>query len=60
MSKLALDYNPATRALLGAIVEQNFSSVPIASLKKSLNPLSKYKLGITDKVLPNKLNWFIE
>ena len=61
MSKLALDnYNPATRALLGAILELNFPATPINDLLKSLNPLSKYKLKIDKPTLPNKSKWYIE
>jgi hypothetical protein len=60
MAKLALEYNPATRALLGSLLEQLFPSVPVTSLRKSLNPLSKYKLNIPETVLPNRSNWNIE
>jgi hypothetical protein len=60
MTKLVLDYNPATRALLGALLEQLFRSVPVITLRKSLNPLSKYKLNIPETVLPNRSNWNIE
>lgn len=60
MAKLALDYNPATKALLGALLEQLFPSIPVAALKKSLNPLSKYRLNIPETVLPNRPNWNIE
>jgi hypothetical protein len=60
MAKLALSYNPATKALLGALLEQLFPSVPVTALKKSLTPLSKYKLNIPETVLPNRSNWNIE
>jgi hypothetical protein len=60
MVKLALDYNPATRALLGTLLEQLFPSIPVTALRKSLNPLSKYKLNIPETVLPNRSNWNIE
>jgi Family of unknown function (DUF6088) len=60
MSKLATDRNPATRALVGAIIEFYFPSVSVSHLLKSLNPLSKYELGITDASLPNKSKWYIE
>ncbi len=60
MSKLAIEYNPATKALAGAILEFYFPSVSVGHLLKSLNPLSKYKLRITESALPNKLKWHIE
>lgn len=61
MTKLALhNYNPATRALLGAVIELNFLVIPVTDLLKSLNPLSKYKLKIDESVLPNKSKWYIE
>ena len=58
--RLSLKYNPATRALLGAIVENYFSSVNLAALKKTLNPLTKYKIGATAQTLPNLDNWNIK
>ena len=57
---LSLQYNPATRALLGAIIEKYFSFVNLAELKKTLNPLTKYKIGITAETLPNLKNWNIK
>lgn len=60
ITKLALDYNPATRALLGALFELNFSEISINDLKKSLNPLSRYKLKIQETTLSNKSYWNIE
>jgi hypothetical protein len=60
LSKLAMDCNPGTRALAGALLEFYFPSVSVTQLMKSLNPLSKYKLGITASSLPNKLKWNIE
>ena len=57
--KLALKYNPATRALTGAILENIADSNSVDSLYKSLNPSSSYSIGISDKVLPNKLKWNI-
>jgi hypothetical protein len=57
---LAGFYNPATKALLGAIFELYFSAIPVNDLKDSLNPLSRYKLNISENILPNKSKWFIE
>ncbi|MFZ6023901.1 MAG: DUF6088 family protein [Bacteroidota bacterium] len=58
--KLALDYSPATRALLGAITEINFPVADTSLLMKSLNPLTKYPIGVSKKILPNKDRWHIE
>ena len=60
LTHLSLQYNPATRALLGAIIENYFSSVDLTELKKTLNPLTKYKIGITAETLPNLKNWNIK
>lgn len=56
----ALEYNPATRALTGAIFELNCSGFSTSKLYKSLNPLSKYRLGVSVETLPNKSKWRIE
>lgn len=57
--KLALKYNPATRAVTGAIAEQIDGKDAAEELQKTLNPLTTYKIGITNKVLYNKDNWNI-
>jgi len=46
--------------LLGAIVELLGYNSSAVKLYKTLNPLSKYKLGIEEKILPNKNKWKIE
>ncbi|RSK45477.1 type IV toxin-antitoxin system AbiEi family antitoxin domain-containing protein [Hymenobacter rigui] len=57
--RLAQDYNPATRALLGALLE-GLGEIKLASkLKASLNPLSTYKLGLSEQALPNRAQWQI-
>src|SRR5690606_21453082 len=45
MVRLALKYPPATRALLGAILEQLQQTEATEPLFKSLNPITKYKLA---------------
>jgi hypothetical protein len=57
--RLSFKYPPSIRALLGAIIENQFSEIRIVSLYKSLNPLSKYRFGIDPGLLPNKLKWNI-
>jgi hypothetical protein len=56
----AVEYNPATRALIGAVFELNFPTFTTENLYSSLNPLSFYRLGISHEVLPNKSKWRIE
>lgn len=59
MVRLALKYPPATRALLGAILEQLQQDKLIEPLFKSLNPITKYKLAGASKVLSTTLRWNI-
>ena len=59
LAKTALNYNASTRAITGAILENIKGSLDLLPLKQSLNPLTKYKLGVDDQVLPNKSNWNI-
>ena len=60
LTKLALNYNSATRALTGAILQQYTKGVNISSLFKSLNQLSKYKMKLDSLLLPNQSKWNIE
>jgi len=57
--KYALKYNPGTRALLGAILDQVNNSIKTESLYSSLNPATEFKIGITDDVLITKEKWRI-
>ncbi|WP_205504625.1 type IV toxin-antitoxin system AbiEi family antitoxin domain-containing protein [Rufibacter psychrotolerans] len=59
LAQLALNYNPATRALLGALIEQIGYIDKAYKLRQSLNPLSRYKINIPEKMLPNKKAWNI-
>lgn len=54
----AKKYPPSVRALLGAILD-NFGFY-CKELKESLNPFSKYSVGISENMLPTKSNWNIE
>ncbi|MFO7827178.1 MAG: DUF6088 family protein [Bacteroidales bacterium] len=58
--KLALKYNPATRALVGAIIENVNSKLDTENLYKSLNPATSYSFKISEKTLPNQHKWFIK
>jgi hypothetical protein len=57
--RLALKYPPATRALLGALLEQLQQSKTTETLFKSLNPISKYQLTGAGKVLSTTEKWNI-
>jgi hypothetical protein len=59
VKRLALKYNPATIALLGAILETLNPEEDTAVLFKKLNPITIYKLYIPLKVLPNQRKWNI-
>lgn len=55
----ALNYPPRVKAFLGAILESTGKSNDTSSLKKSLNPLSTYHLGIKEDLLPTAPLWNI-
>jgi len=57
--KYALKYNPGTRALTGAIVEQISTKNNTKQLLESLNTVSEYNFNISEAVLNNKLKWRI-
>lgn len=53
-------YPPKVRALLGALLEANISAAnSVKSLKKSINPTSRYQYGITNKLLSTADAWNI-
>ena len=57
---LAMKYPPRTRALLGAFLSID-GDIPLTdNLKRTLNPATKYKLGISKTILDNKNSWNIE
>jgi Family of unknown function (DUF6088) len=58
--EFALQYPPRVRALLGAIIENNFENgVDLSILKNSLNPTTIYKLKIKVSDFPSIKNWHI-
>lgn len=57
--RLALKYPPATRALLGALLEQLQKGKVTESLFKSLNPITKYKLAGAAKAISITEKWNI-
>lgn len=58
--RLALKYPPATRALVGALLETINKTVITEPLRKSLNPITVYKLSGVNKVLPVAEKWNIK
>jgi hypothetical protein len=59
LMRLAQKYPPATRALIGAILDEVGKQPLTNSLMKSLNPISKYNLKGADKVLSLTEKWNI-
>ena len=57
--RLALKYPPATRALLGAMLNNLEKEQATGLLLKSLNPITKYQLIGAAKVLSNTQKWNI-
>lgn len=57
--RLGLKYPPATRALLGALLEQLQPDKVSEPLFKSLNPITKYKLAGAGKALSTTEKWNI-
>lgn len=58
MVRLAFKYPPATKALLGALLDELNESILAESLYKTLNPITKYKLSV-NKVLTKTEKWNI-
>lgn len=59
MMRLALKYSPATRALLGALIDQLNRGISTEVLFKSLNPITKYNLSGAANVLGTSEKWNI-
>ena len=57
--RLALKYSPATRALVGALMEEIGSGALVEKLRKSLNSITTYKLGLSKDDLLYIANWNI-
>jgi hypothetical protein len=59
MLKLAIKYNPATRALTGAILELIKGEAYVALLYKTLRITTTFDLNISEETLKNKDKWQI-
>ena len=59
LARLALKYPPATKALVGAMLEQLQQNQLTEPLYKSLNQITKYKLAGASKVLSATEKWNI-
>ena len=58
--KIALEYPPRVRALLGALLENIGKEEDLKILIDSCNPLTEYKLGLTKEILPTIEKWNIK
>jgi hypothetical protein len=59
MVRLALKYPPVTKAILGALFDELQESTLTEQLRKTLNPITKYKLAGVSKVLSTTEKWNI-
>lgn len=56
MVTLSRYYRPRVQAIVGEILEED-GSVEVQSLREELNPLTKFKLNISKKILPLQESW---
>lgn len=57
--RLALKYSPVVRAILGAMLDEISDQIYAETLKRSLNPITKYKIEGIQKVLKQADKWNI-
>ncbi len=60
LTRLALEYPPSTRALLGTILDTYFPEQKTELLRASLNPLTRYQLDGIEALLSNKSKWYFK
>ena len=58
--RLALKYPPAVRALIGALLEETGNISITEMLRKSLNPITTYKLSGVTNIISSAQNWNIK
>ena len=59
LSILAKERRPRTRAIIGAILKELGEWEDATMLKETLNPLSSYKIGLSENILQEKKKWKI-
>lgn len=59
MKRASYNYPPYVRALLGSIIEKLYSEKEAKEIRRTLNPLTKYSIPISNSTLPNKDKWGI-
>jgi hypothetical protein len=57
LTRLALEYPPSTRALLGALLITHFPEQKTELLQASLNPLTRFQLDGIETLVSNKSKW---
>ncbi len=57
--RLSLKYSPSTRALLGALLEEIQENEITEPLRKSLNPITQYKIPEITEILTKSNDWNI-
>jgi len=60
LTRLALEYPPSTRALLGTILDTHFPEQKTELLQASLNPLTRYQLAGIEALVSNKSKWYFK
>lgn len=60
LTALALKYPPQTRALIGAVFENIGNNDLSARLHDTLNPMTKFNVGVSVQALPNLKDWNIQ
>lgn len=60
LARLALNYPPAVRALLGTIFDESANTNLTGPLRKSLNPITVYKIAGIAKLFPAAKTWNIK
>jgi hypothetical protein len=60
LTRLALEYPPSTRALLGALLNTHFPEQKTELLQASLNPLTRYQLEGIEALVSNKSKWYFK
>ena len=60
LTRLALEYPPSTRALLGALLDTHFPEQKTELLQTSLNPLTRYQFDGIEALISNKSKWYFK